>query len=306
MSRDEENRPMRVKQSIDDRLPGGLKIGAFALYVHTRRGLPVVDRVAEWDGWDRYHDAGVVTLVGLQAVVVGLIGVTAWVALTGSMEPTAANDPKNAVAIPGLNDFMPLSAAVFVVAGLVLATGLHELGHAIACRSEGVAIEEWGVALLLGVIPVAGYVLPDEDDVESASDRSRMRVFSVGVFNNLLLAVVAFGVLLLPFTASPTEIYLEYFGWALSGGTPPSAASIGALGVGSNLLFWTGFLSANVALINALPIGILDGGRVLRLLVDRASERVSASPRTVSVAMRAVGVCTAALVVLAIFGPYLR
>lgn len=300
------NRAMRIKRSIDDRLPDGIRLGAFALYLHTRRGLPVVDRVAAWDGWDRYHDAGVAVLVGLQAVVVGLVALTAWIALTGSMEPTAANDPKNAVAIPGLNDFMPLSAAVYVVAGLVLATGVHELGHAVACRREDVRIEEWGVALLLGVIPIAGYVMPDEDDVDRASVRTRMRVFSVGVFNNVLVAAVALAALLTPLFADPVAIYVEYFGWALTGAPPPSAATIAALGPVSNLLFWTAFLSANVALINALPIGILDGGRVLKLLLDRASEGVSVSPRTTTVAVRVVGVCTALLVVVTIFGPYVR
>jgi membrane-associated protease RseP (regulator of RpoE activity) len=297
---------MRIKRSVDERLPDGVRLGAFALYLHTRRGLPVVDRVAAWDGWDRYHDVGVAVLVGLQAVVVGLIALTAWIALTGSMEPTAANDPKNAVAIPGVNEFMPLSAAVYVVAGLVLATGIHELGHAVACRREGVRVEEWGVALLLGVIPVAGYVLPDEDGIERASVRTRLRVFSVGVFNNVLVAAVALGALLTPLTADPVAVYVEYFGWALTGATPPSAASIAALGPVSNLLFWTAFLSANVALINALPIGILDGGRVLKLLVDRASECVSVSPRTTRVAVRVVGVCTALLVVVTVFGPYVR
>lgn len=293
-----------AKRAIDGRLPRGIRVEGIALAAHTRRGLPYVDRVAEWDGWDGYHDLAVATLFAIQVGVVALFGATAWLAVTSRIERTPAHDPANALAIPGVNEFMPLAAALYVVGGLMIATVIHELGHAIACRREGIRIEEWGVVLLFGIVPVAGYVLPDEDQLDGAPDRTRMRVFSAGVFDNAILAAVTGVALLLPFTAAPQTAYMTYFGWAITGGAPPTAGAIASLGVVSNLLFWTAFLSANVALMNALPVGILDGGRVFDLVSRKATDRLSVSPRTTTAAVRAVSVCTTLLVGVAVFGPH--
>jgi len=209
------------------------------------------------------------------------------------------NDPANAVAIPGLNEFMPLA----VGGDVVLATAVHEGAHAVACRREGIPVEEWGVALLGWVLPVAAYVLPG-DELDAAPPRSRIRVFAAGVLVNLVLGAIALAGLFAPPTAGPVEAYLTYFGWVLVGGSPPTAASVGALGPATNLLFWTALLSGNLAAMNALPVGVLDGGRVLGTVLRHAAPSLERSPDSAVAAVRVVGGVTLALVAVTLLAPH--
>lgn len=286
-------------------LPDPLKLGALTLYLHTSRGVDRLDALAARRFWDRWTDAGVVALLLLQVGGLGLVAVGAWSAL-GRETATALNDPANVVAVPGLNEFMPIAAAPYVVVALVAATVVHEGGHAVACRRAGVPVVEVGVALLLGVLPVAAYVLPGEE-LDAAPTRAKLRVYAVGVFHNVLLALLAYGVLLSPVTASPRVAFVAYFGWALVGGSAPTAATVAGLGVLTNLAFWLALLNANFGLLNALPVAALDGGRVLDLVLGRIANRagVSLSDRARTLAVHGAGVAAAVLVAVAIVGPWL-
>jgi len=295
----------RIEAGINERLPGPLKIGALTLYWYSTRTSTHVDRLADRPGWRRWSDAAVATLVAVQVAGIALIAVAAIQAL-GQQRATALNDPVNTVAIPGLNAFMPLSATPYIVLALVVATVVHEGGHAVACRAADVSVEEWGVALLFGIVPLAGYVLPGEE-LDAAPLWAQLRVYSIGVFHNLWVAVLALAVLLLPVTAAPRTAFVAYFGWAVVGGTPPTAATVAQLGVLTNAAFWLALLNANFGLLNALPISALDGGRVLSLLLthlDRATP-VDLSPRTHWLALHGASVAVITLVVLAILGPAL-
>ncbi|WP_435363128.1 site-2 protease family protein [Haloarchaeobius sp. DYHT-AS-18] len=291
-----------VESALNDRLPGPLKVGFLTLYVYTERGEPWVDAVADRGPWKRWHDIGVLAL--LATGLASLLAV-AWVAVaaaTGSVESTAANDPGNMVAVPGLNDFMPLAAAGYIVLALLVATLAHEGGHAVATRLDDVPIEEMGVALLFGVIPLAAYVLPG-DALDDAPARTRLRVFAAGVANNLALTVLAVVGFLLVGPALAVDAYMTYFGWLYTSAAAPTAAAVASIGVVGNLLFWTGFLNANLALLNALPVWPLDGGKVLKIVVDSTASRLGVGgSRHVLVG---AGALTASAVVLALFGPLL-
>jgi len=101
---------------------------------------------------------------------------------------TAANEPKNVLAIPGVNDFIPFTFAVWF--GLIVTMVVHEFGHAVLCRVEGIRVRAMGV--LLAVVPVGAYVEPDEEDQEKAKGLSKMRMFGAGITNNILLGLVCF------------------------------------------------------------------------------------------------------------------
>ncbi|WP_262174898.1 site-2 protease family protein [Haloarcula laminariae] len=289
-----------VEDRVNARLPPSLKIGLGVLYWFSTRTSKRFDAAADRPAVRRWCDLAVATLFVLQVGTLALVAVAAGNAL--GREPTALNDPVNTVAIPGVNDFMPLASTPYIVLGLVVATVVHEGGHALACRAEGVPVEEWGVALLGGVVPLAGYVLPD-DALDEAGARTRMRVFAVGVQHNLVVTVLAGAVLLSSLTASPAEAFLTYFGWAATGGAAPTAAAVAALGPLTNACFWLVLLNANVGLLNALPIGPLDGGRVLAESIDAAGDRVP--PWLKRTAMYATSGIAVGLLVVAILGPYL-
>lgn len=295
-----------LEARINDALPGPLKVGFLMLYLFSTASADWFDALARRRGVGRWADAGIGVLLGLQVGGMALVAGAAWQAL-GRTRATALNDPVNAVALPGVNDFMPLAAAPYVVAGLVVATVVHEAGHALVCRRANVAVTEWGVALLFGLLPLAAYVLPDEA-IEETPIRTKLRLYAVGVFHNLLVAVVALALLASPLSSgSPLSAYLTYFGWALTGGSPPTAAAVAGLGAVTNLAFWLALLNANFALLNALPVSAFDGGRVLSLALRASADRlgVPVSPLAESLVVHAASLLAVALVVVALLGPAL-
>jgi len=292
-----------ARAAVNDRLPPGLRVGVLTLYWFSPRTSERLDRVAARPVWRLWTDLGVAALLVVQVAGLAIVAFSAAQAL-GQESATALNEPANAVAVPGMNAFMPLASAPYVVAALLAATVVHEGGHALACRSARVPVREWGLALFLGVVPLAGYVMPGEE-LDTASVRTRLRIYAVGVFHNLLLAGAAFAVLLAPVTATPEAAFVEYFGWAVVGEAPPTAATVADLGVLTNLAFWLALLNANFGLLNALPVSILDGGRVLSLVLERAGEasETTIPPRARSAFVHAASVAVVALLGVALFAP---
>jgi membrane-associated protease RseP (regulator of RpoE activity) len=101
---------------------------------------------------------------------------------------TAANDLKNVLAIPGVNDFIPFTFAVWL--GLLATMVVHEFGHAVLCRVEGIRVKSMGV--LMAVIPIGAFVEPDDDDQEKTKGLKKMRMFGAGITNNIVLGLVCF------------------------------------------------------------------------------------------------------------------
>jgi len=101
---------------------------------------------------------------------------------------TAANDLKNVLAIPGVNDFIPFTFAVWL--GLLATMVVHEFGHAVLCRVEGIRVKSMGI--LMAVIPIGAFVEPDEDDQEKTKGLKKMRMFGAGITNNIVLGLICF------------------------------------------------------------------------------------------------------------------
>jgi membrane-associated protease RseP (regulator of RpoE activity) len=101
---------------------------------------------------------------------------------------TAANELKNVLAIPGVNDFIPFTFAVWL--GLLATMVVHEFGHAVLCRVEGIRVKSMGV--LMAVIPIGAFVEPDEEDQEKTKGLAKMRMFGAGITNNILLGIACF------------------------------------------------------------------------------------------------------------------
>lgn len=101
---------------------------------------------------------------------------------------TQANELKNVLAIPGVNDFIPFTFAVWF--GLIATMAVHEFGHAVLCRVEGIRVKSMGI--LLAVIPIGAFVEPDEGDQEKTKGLAKMRMFGAGITNNILLGLICF------------------------------------------------------------------------------------------------------------------
>ena len=194
-------------------LPAVLLVAAYALaayYIYTKKLWQdritfygpfmaiKTEKVGFFDAFIRFRTF--LRIYGtLGVVMVALVSVLMTVMLFYSVQHivvqrpplTAANEPKNVLAIPGVNDFIPFTFAVWF--GLIATMVVHEFGHAVLCRVEGIRVRAMGV--LLAVIPVGAYVEPDEEDQEKTKGLSKMRMFGAGITNNILLGLVCFALL---------------------------------------------------------------------------------------------------------------
>jgi membrane-associated protease RseP (regulator of RpoE activity) len=289
-----------IRDRLTAALPDQIKVGYGTLYIHTNRGIEYIDAFASLPYIDRLSDVGVATFIFSMFASLAVLVVTGLSTLQSPPEPTAAQDPVNLLAIPGLNDFLPVAATAYIVIALVIATGVHELAHGITMRSADVTVEEVGIVTLL-VVPIAAYVMPDEEEYENASVHSRARILSAGVFANLLVFAVTSFLFLLPGSGSAIEAFLAYFG-SVYGGGAPAAEAVASLGVVTNVLFWTWFFNLNLAFVNALPVMTLDGGRVAGLLGELVPTPFSTSV-TATAIMGVTTIGTAGVFVIAVFGP---
>ncbi|HXW98213.1 MAG TPA: site-2 protease family protein [Methanomicrobiales archaeon] len=101
--------------------------------------------------------------------------------------------PVNWFVIPGVNQFIPFTLPVIL--GIVITIAIHEFGHGILCRVEGIVVK--GMGVLLFVIPIGFFVEPDEEELERTPPVPKARMFGAGIANNLVLGFACFGALIL-------------------------------------------------------------------------------------------------------------
>ncbi|WP_284010597.1 site-2 protease family protein [Haloarcula pelagica] len=194
--------------------------------IHTQKGKAVLDWLARpkrfWRAWGNLGvGMALVVMVGSFAMVV----FGAYQAIVNP-QPSALNEPRNALAIPGVNDFLPLSVAPEIVLGLVLGLIVHEGGHGLFCRVENIGIESMGLALFT-LVPVGAFVQPDEDELVHADRGVQTRMFAAGVTNNFALALVALLLLFGPISGAIAVVDGVPVGGTLEE-TPAAEAGIGS------------------------------------------------------------------------------
>lgn len=160
------------------------------LLIRTKRGLNAVEKLSKAKRfWRLTAD------LGLSAVLIGMFFMLALVILADVImlrsppEPSELTSPQAALLIPGINPFVPL---VWGLIGLIVAIVVHEFGHAILCRVEGIRVKSLG--LILALVPIGAFAEPDEGELLDKKTRriSRIRVFSIAAVNNFIVAFIAF------------------------------------------------------------------------------------------------------------------
>ena len=202
------------------RVPEYVKFSGPITTLHTQRGKDVLTWLARptrfWRAWGNLGvGAGLVVMAGSFILVV----FSAYQAVVNP-QPSALNEPRNALAIPGVNDFLPLSVAPEIVLGLVLGLVVHEGGHGLFCRVEGIGIKSMGLAML-AVLPIGAFVEPDEDELLRADRGVQARMYAAGVTNNFALSFVALLLLFGPIAGSIAVVD----GAPVGGALPGSAAN---------------------------------------------------------------------------------
>lgn len=127
--------------------------------------------------------------------------------LTLRPTPTGIYEPQNLLLIPGVNQYVPGTVAVWLA--LVLTLAIHEFGHGILARVEGMRVRSAG--LLLAVIPIGAFVEPHEQDVAEAKGMPKIRMFGAGITNNLVFGLICLFLMITLFgMAVPTTAPVVY------------------------------------------------------------------------------------------------
>lgn len=138
-----------------------------------------------------YGSFGIATVVLVGSFVVCMLVFGVKFIYETKPAPTGIFEPQNIFMIPGLNDFIPATISVFLA--LICAMVVHEFGHAILCRIEGIKIKSTGI--LFAAIPIGAFVDPNNEEVEKAPVLSRMRMYGAGITNNLVFGLICFGLM---------------------------------------------------------------------------------------------------------------
>ncbi|WP_290816583.1 site-2 protease family protein [Halovivax sp.] len=177
-----------------DLLPGFVGAQGPIVTLHTTRGRDFLDWLSGpkrfWRAWANFGIG--ISLVVMVAMFVFLLG--AAISSVIAPEPTDVQQPQNILVIPGVNEFLPLSATPGIVFGLFVGLVVHEGGHGLLCRVEDIEIESMGVAML-AILPIGAFVEPDEESSREASRGGQTRMFAAGVTNNFVVTIVAFALL---------------------------------------------------------------------------------------------------------------
>lgn len=180
-------RSNKIPDFIDTDATGSL------ITIHTTRGREFVNWASNSSHWSWWGTIGLIIASVLMVFSFIIVLYATIIAIFVDQANTVAQ-PQNALIIPGVNDFLPLSIAFELLIGLVIGLVVHEGGHAIFCRVENISIESMGV-IFLAILPMGAFVEPNQESEQQASTMGRLKMYSAGVMNNFALAVVLFALL---------------------------------------------------------------------------------------------------------------
>lgn len=156
------------------------------LMIRTNRGKPTIDWLAKPRRlWNAIGDIGIVLSLAIMLLMTLFFLYLATLVFQED-SPVPALGPAEILVIPGVTPFVPLGYGVLA---LVVTLVVHEAGHGILARANGMKLKS--VGLLYAVIPIGAFVEPDDLDMKVASRRQRLRVFAAGPTINFAIAALA-------------------------------------------------------------------------------------------------------------------
>ena len=179
-----------------------------------------------------YGTAGVVAVIIVSVFITVMLFLSVRYTLLVQPEPTGIYKPQNILLLPGINEYVPSTVAVWLA--FIITIAVHEFGHAILCRVENIKVKTMGV--LVAVIPIGFFVEPDEEELDRTRGMAKIRMFGAGITNNLVVGFSCFVLLILcmglvvPITQPIIHgVYKDYP--AASAGIPPGSIITAVNGV---------------------------------------------------------------------------
>ena len=140
-----------------------------------------------------YGTAGVVAVIIISVFITVMLFISVRYTLLVQPEPTGIYKPQNILLLPGINEYVPSTLAVWLA--FIITIAVHEFGHAILCRVENIRVKTMGA--LVAVIPIGFFVEPDEEELDRTKGMAKIRMFGAGITNNLVVGFSCFILLIL-------------------------------------------------------------------------------------------------------------
>jgi membrane-associated protease RseP (regulator of RpoE activity) len=160
-----------------------------------------------------YGTFGVLMVVLVSVFITVMLVLSVRYTLILQPEPSGIYKPQNILLLPGINEYVPSTFAVWLA--FIITIAVHEFGHGFLCRVERITVK--GMGVILAVIPIGFFVEPDEEELEKTKGMPKMRMFGAGITNNLVVGFSGFVLLILligiavPITAPVIHgIYKDY------------------------------------------------------------------------------------------------
>jgi membrane-associated protease RseP (regulator of RpoE activity) len=182
-----------------------------------------------------YGTAGVIAVIIVSVFITLMLFISVRYTLLVQPEPTGIYKPQNILLLPGINEYVPSTLAVWLA--FIITIAIHEFGHAILCRVENIKVKTMGA--LIAVIPIGFFVEPDEEELDRTKGMAKVRMFGAGITNNLVVGFSCFILLILCMglvipVSQPIihGVYKDYP--AASAGIPPGSIVTAVNGVTVN------------------------------------------------------------------------
>jgi membrane-associated protease RseP (regulator of RpoE activity) len=140
-----------------------------------------------------YGTAGVIAVIIVSVFITLMLFISVRYTLLFQPEPTGIYEPQNILLLPGINEYVPSTLAVWFA--FVITIAIHEFGHGILCRVENIKVKTMGA--LIAVIPIGFFVEPDEEELDKTKGMPKVRMFGAGITNNLVVGFSCFILLIL-------------------------------------------------------------------------------------------------------------
>jgi membrane-associated protease RseP (regulator of RpoE activity) len=183
------------------------------------------DKFTAWRTFFRiYGTLGVIAVIIVSVLITLMLFISVRYTLLIQPEPTGIYEPQNILLIPGINQYVPSTLAVWLA--FIITIGIHEFGHAILCRVENIRVK--GMGALVAVIPIGFFVEPDEEELDKTKGMPKARMFGAGITNNLVFGFSCFVLLILAMgmviPAQQPVIYGVYKNYSADdAGVPPDS-----------------------------------------------------------------------------------
>lgn len=167
-----------------------ISVEGFVLMLKTDKLEHLIDKIASWSPrfWKYYINISIP--LGIFFMVLMLVSL--FISLQMMFETPTVSLILPGVDIPGSPIYIPFATGLIALATVLI---IHEGGHGVLARAEGIPIDSVGL-LLFAIIPGA-FVEPNQEELDKVNGFSRLRVYFAGPMFNMGLCAVALIITLL-------------------------------------------------------------------------------------------------------------